>query len=249
MKEFFKNKRNIAIVASVLALVLAVTGVIIYQSTKPGVEEPTTTTVASENTTEDDTTANANENKTEANTGDVTEPTKNEVEGTTGEDKTTETESHSKKQEGTTNKKPENKPVTTTRPQPTNPKPTNPSTDFVAKNPITGETIPNMPKGLYDGLMETVIMDYGSIEGYKAEVERVKNYKCDKCGKHDCPSIEYHVDGLGNISGMMFDMDKCPAKINHTAKCKTCGKPLGTYADAAKNPDKYCDGFCHIDFS
>ena len=85
-------------------------------------------------------------------------------------------------------------------------------------------------------------------EGYEAHLEEVRNCKCSTCGKHDCPSLEYGTDLLGNPGWPSISPEKCPAIINGTAKCPHCGKILVEDNRWQTEPDKYCDGKCNINF-
>lgn len=223
MKDFFNNKRNIII--SVVSLVLVVAIVIVavtFNNNKIDVDNSTTTT---QGTTEN----NAQGNGT--TTEEVTEESSETSDKTQEEDKTKDNTEVGTKKPETTTKKP-NKTETTTKKPVTTTKPSNP------------DKVPE------DEAREGLYKYYGGKEGYEAHLEEVKNYKCSSCGKHDCPSLEYGEDLLGNPGWPSISPEKCPAIINGTAKCPHCGKIEVASSDDRwlTEPDKYCDGGCHLSF-
>lgn len=222
MKEFFNNKRNIII--SVVSLVLVVAIVVVavtFNNNKIDVDNSTTTT---QGTTE----KNAQGDGT--TTEEVTEESSETSDKTQKEDETKNNTETSTKKPETTTKKP-NKTETTTKKPVTTTKPSSPDKvpEDVAKDLVYG--------------------DYGGKEGYEAHLKEVANYKCNRCGKHDCPSLEYGKDLLGNPDWPSIWPEKCPAIINETAKCPHCGKTLVADDRWLTEPNKYCDGACHLSFS
>ena len=164
-------------------------------------------------------------------TEEVTEESSETSDKTQEEDETKDDAETSTKKPETTTKKP-NKTETTT------------------KKPVT-TTKPSKPdKVPEDEAREGLYKYYGGKEGYEAHLEEVRNYKCDTCGKHDCPSLEYGTDLLGNPDLPGINPEKCPAIINGTAKCPYCGKTEVSSSDDRwlTEPDKYCDGKCNINF-
>ena len=221
MKDFFNNKRNIII--SVVSLVLVVAIVIVavtFNNNKIDVDNSTTTT---QGTTEN--TAQGNGTTTE----EVTEESSETSDKTQKEDETKDNTETSTKKPETTTKKP-NKPETTTKKPVTTTKPSSP------------DKVPE------DEAREGLYKYYGGKEGYEAHLKEVANYKCSSCGKHDCPSLEYGKDLLGNPDWPSIHSEKCPAIINETAKCPHCGKILVEDNRWQTEPDKYCRGTCHINF-
>ena len=184
-----------------------------------------------------ETTNNDSVNTTESTTETTTEST---TESTT--ETTTETTTE-KQTKTTTNKKVEN---TTTKTETTTKKPN--KTETTTKKPVT-TTKPSSPdKVPEDEAREGLYKYYGGKEGYEAHLKEVKNYKCSSCGKHDCPSLEYGTDLLGNPDWPSIHSEKCPAIMNETAKCPHCGKTLVEDNRWQTEPDKYCRGTCHISF-
>lgn len=223
MKEFFNNKRNIII--SVVSLVLVVAIVIVavtFNNNKIDVDNSTTTTQGTtENTAQGDGTT----------TEEVTEESSETSDKTQEEDEIKDNTETSTKKPETTTKKP-NKTETTT------------------KKPVT-TTKPSKPDKVPEDVAKDLVYgDYGGKEGYEAHLKEVKNYKCSSCGKHDCPSLEYGKDLLGNPKLPVIWPEKCPAIINGTAKCPYCGKTEVSSSDDRwlTEPDKYCDGKCNINF-
>lgn len=221
MKEFFNNKRNIII--SVVSLVLVVAIVVVavtFNNNKIDVDNSTTTTQGTtENTAQGDGTT----------TEEVTEESSETSDKTQEEDETKDNTETSTKKPETTTKKP-NKTETTT------------------KKPVT-TTKPS--KSEEEENREMMYGKYGGKEGYEAHLKEVANYKCSSCGKHDCPSLEYGKDLLGNPGWPSISPEKCPAIINGTSKCPHCGKTEVASSDDRwlTEPDKYCNGSCHLSFS
>ena len=222
MKKIFANKKNTVILSVILAVVIAVSAIVIVSKRKNGpdkeVDAGTTTT----------TTQAAGDGTI---TEEVTEESSETSDKTQEEDETKDNTETSTKKPETTTKKP-NKTETTTKKPVTTTKPSNP------------DKVPE------DIAKELVYGDYGGKEGYEAHLEEVRNYKCSTCGKHDCPSLEYGTDLLGNPDGPVIWPEKCPAIINGTAKCPYCGKTKVSSSDDRwlTEPDKYCDGKCNINF-
>ena len=85
---------------------------------------------------------------------------------------------------------------------------------------------------------------------YKAYLANVPNYKCEYCGDHNCPSITYKKNRIGDTIIYLGDnMDKCPAIKAEKIKCPNgCGRILVDDNRWFTEPDKYCDGGCHLSF-
>lgn len=221
MKDFFNNKRNIII--SVVSLVLVVAIVVVavtFNNNKIDVDAGNTTTTT--------TTEAAGENVTdEESTTTTSVEESSETSDKTQEEETTEkVESTTKKRtESTTGKK----------------------TESTTKKT---ETTTNPDKVPEDEAREGLYKYYGGKAGYEAHLEEVANYKCHVCGDHNCPSLEYGTDLLGNPKLSDINEEKCPAIINGTATCSHCGKTLVSSLDDRwlNEPDKYCDGFCYVSF-
>lgn len=225
MKNFFSNKRNIII--SVVSLVLVVAIVVVavtFNNNKIDVDNSTTTT---QGTTEN----NAQGDGT--TTEEVTEESSETSDKTQEEDKNSTTDTTTGKNDKETTTKKPNKTETTTKKPVTTTKPSSP------------DKVPE------DEAREGLYKYYGGKEGYEAHLKEVKNYKCSSCGKHDCPSLEYGTDLLGNPDWPSIWPEKCPAIINGTSKCPHCGKTEVASSDDRwlTEPDKYCNGSCHLSFS
>ena len=158
------------------------------------------------------------------------EVTENVTESTTAEITTEATTKKPVSKPETTTKKPVSKPETTTRAQAT----ANQDAAFEAQD------------------RQVLYWKYGGEEGYKAHLQEIANAKCPGCGNHNCPSMEYEKNRLGDIDSYYWNQSKCPNYGKTT--CSRCGKilidPLND-AEIAKydaNPDKYCLGNCHITF-
>lgn len=163
-------------------------------------------------------------------TEEVTEESSETSDKTQEEDKNLTTDTTTGKNgKETTTKKPNKTETTTKKPVPTN-KPSKP------------DKVPE------DEAREGLYKYYGGKEGYEAHLEEVRNYKCDTCGKHDCPSLEYGTDLLGNPDLPSIHSEKCPVIKAETAKCERCGRILSSVDKSRENPEKYCSGNCHINF-
>lgn len=165
--------------------------------------------------------------------GGTTSTTESTTESTTTENPTESTTESTTESE--TNETITQKPETTTKKQET-----------TTKKPVT-TTKPS--KSEEEKRRELVYGDYGGEEGYKKHLEEVKNYKCQYCGDHNCPSLEYGTDLLGNPGMPTQWEERCPAIKAETLKCERCGKILSTVDKDRAEPDKYCSGNCHISFS
>lgn len=177
---------------------------------------------------------------------EITVPVETTVEAETTEEATEETtvEETEKETEKTTEKtapkpaaKPQqkpNKPAPKPAPKPSNNKPAN-----------NGDR----DKEAIEVAREHLYKKYGGKEGYEKHVEKVKNYKCPYCGKHDCPGLEYGRDAFGNPTGPSIKDGKCPDIMAGKVKCPHCGKTqVGLDDPRLADKEHYCDGFCHISF-
>lgn len=103
-----------------------------------------------------------------------------------------------------------------------------------------------------EGVRFDLYAQYGGEEGYRAHLQEIANEKCPGCGNHNCPSMEYHKNRLGDIDNYCWVISKCPQYGN--IKCSHCGKILVDVLvneEVAKfdaNPDKYCIGNCYVSF-
>lgn len=153
------------------------------------------------------------------------EVTENVTESTTAEITTeTTTKKPVSKPEATT-KRPVSKPENTTRAQTT-----------------------TIDQGVLDTERQVLYWEYGGEEGYKAHLQEIANAKCPGCGNHNCPSMEYEKNRLGDIDSYYWNQQKCP---NYgKTKCPHCGKILTDDSSLAKNntSDKYCLGNCNVTF-
>ncbi len=76
---------------------------------------------------------------------------------------------------------------------------------------------------------------------YQALVNKIANYKCPWCGDHNCPSIEYYKDGLGNYTRYGTNPDKCPEWSKGNVRCPTCGKIMTSdFNKVLSDPNTYC---------
>ncbi len=195
-----------------------------------------------------ETTNNDSANTTESTTETTTEST---TESTT--ETTTETTTE-KKTETTTIKKVEN----------TTKKKTESTT--VKKTESTTKKQETIMSSNYDELSDREKEMIWSNEydvtknGYHFESEEeyfeyinnvVPNYKCPYCGKHNCPGITYKTNECGHTTIYLgYLKEKCPAILAEKIKCEHCGKILVSSLDDRwlTEPDKYCDGFCYVNF-
>lgn len=178
-----------------------------------------------------------NNNKIDA--GTTTTTTQAAGDGTTTEEVTEESSETSDK----TQKEDETKDNTETSTKKPN------KTETTTKKPVT-TTKPTKPsKSEEEENRDIMYAIHGGKEGYEAHLEEVRNYKCDTCGKHDCPSLEYGTDLLGNPKLPVISPEKCPVIKAETAKCERCGRILSSVDKSRENPEKYCSGNCHINFS
>lgn len=222
MKKIFANKKTTVIFSVILAAVIAVSVIVIVSQRNDGPDKD-----VDAGTTTTTTQAAGNGTTTE----EVTE------ESSETSDKTQE-ENETKNNTETSTKKPE---TTTKKPN---------KTETTTKKPVT-TTKPSSPDKVPEDVAKDLVYgDYGGKEGYEAHLKEVANYKCSSCGKHDCPSLEYGKDLLGNPDWPSISSEKCPAIINGTAKCPYCGKTEVSSSDDRwlTEPDKYCDGKCNINF-
>lgn len=159
----------------------------------------------------------------ETATEEVTEST---TESTTAEITTETTTKKPVSKPETTTKKPVSKPETTTKAQVT----TNQDAAFEAQD------------------RQVLYWQYGGEEGYKAHLQEIANAKCPGCGNHNCPSMEYEKNRLGDVDSYYWNQQKCP---NYgKTKCPHCGKILTDDSSLAKNntSDTYCLGNCNVTF-
>lgn len=167
------------------------------------------------------------------------EPT--ETKTTVGEETTTTVPEAPTKPTATTTKAPTTtkKPTTTTK-QPT-------TTTKVPTQPVKDPHAPTIENGVQvapgrRNPPEIIIKDAGiTMDEYKAELERIKNYKCEWCNMHNCKSIMYYVDANGDAYGYTITRSKCPVWTSEEHKCPYCGKIVtddGALYDTDHN--KYC---------
>lgn len=162
----------------------------------------------------------------ETTTEEVTEST---TESTTAEITTENTTKKPVSKSEATIKKPVSKPENTTRAQTT----TNQDAAFEAQD------------------RQVLYWQYGGEEGYKAHLQEIANAKCPGCGNHNCPSMEYEKNRLGDVDSYHWNQQKCP---NYgKTKCPHCGKILVSADDdgiykVEHYPNEYCYGNCHITF-
>ena len=77
--------------------------------------------------------------------------------------------------------------------------------------------------------------------------QEIANAKCPGCGNHNCPSMEYEKNRLGDIDNYYWNQQRCP---NYgKTKCSHCGKILTDDSNLINsNPEKYCRGNCYYTF-
>lgn len=240
MKDFFNNKRNIII--SVVSLVLVVAIVIVavtFNNNKIDVDNSTTTTQGTtENTAQGDGTT----------TEDVTEESSETSDKTQEEDENSTTDTTTGKNDKETTTKKPNKPETTTKKPVTTTKPSKPETTTKASEKIT-ENAADLSQGELLAIWRQVGCE--TEAEYKAYLANVPNYKCKYCGDHNCPSITYEKNRIGDTVVGIIDEYKCPAIKAEKVKCDVCGKILVDVGDDRfyNQPDKYCDGWCDFGFN
>lgn len=222
MKKILKNKFVVIAVCSLLVISLCV---VIAMSVRDNEPEKEPNTQLTESTTENIET----ESTTESTTENTTESTTQKPETTT---KKTETTTKKPNKTETTTKKPvttTKKPETTTKKSET----TTNSDDLWLKKDVWSE------------------VGCKTEEEYEAYLATVPNYKCPYCGDHNCPSITYETNRLGDTVVGIIDESKCPAIKAEKIKCSICGKTLVDISDERwrTKPDKYCNGYCDFGFS
>lgn len=167
-------------------------------------------------------------------TEEVTEST---TESTTAE---TTTETTTKASVEITTKKPVSKPEATTKKPVSKP-----------ENTTRAQTTTNQDAALEAQRRQMLYRQYGGEEGYKAHLQEIANAKCPGCGNHNCPSMEYEKNRLGDVDSYYWNQQKCP---NYgKTKCPHCGKILVSADDdgiykVEHYPNEYCYGNCHITF-
>lgn len=222
MKKILTNKKNAVIISVILAALILVSAIVVVSQRNDGPDVDVDVSTTLEGTP--GTTGTTVDGTT---TEEVTEESSETSDKTQEEDETKDNTETSTKKPETTTKKP-NKTETTT------------------KKPVTTT---KHSKSEEEQDREAMYAMYGGKEGYEARLNEIKNYKCSRCGKHNCPSLEYGVDALGNPGWPSIHSEKCPAIINETAKCPHCGKTLVADDRWLTEPNKYCDGACHLNFS
>lgn len=226
MKKILTNKKNAVIISVILAALILVSAIVVVSQRNDGPDVDVDVSTTLEGTP--GTTGTAGDGTT---TEEVTEESSETSDKTQEEDKNSTTDTTTGKNDKETTTKKPNKPETTT------------------KKPVT-TTKPSKPDKVPEDVAKDLVYgDYGGKEGYEAHLKEVANYKCNRCGKHDCPSLEYGKDLLGNPDWPSIWPEKCPAIINETAKCPHCGKTLVADDRWLTEPNKYCDGACHLNFS
>lgn len=241
MKEFFNNKRNIVI--SVVSLVLVVAIVVVavtFNNNKIDVDNSTTTTQGTtENTAQGDGTT----------TEEVTEESSETSDKTQEEDKNSTTDTTTGKNDKETTTKKPNKPETTTRKPETTTKPSKPETTTKPGEKVTENAADLSDSELLDIWRE---VDCNTEAEYKAYIKNIPNYKCKWCGDHNCPSITYGPNRIGDIIVRSLDKSKCPAIKAEKVKCpQGCGRILvdsRTDKRWQTDPEHYCRGTCHLNF-
>lgn len=139
----------------------------------------------------------------------------------------------------TTTKKPVSKPETATKKPVSKP-----------ENTTRAQTT-TVDQGTLDTLRLDLYRQYGGEAGYKAHLQEIANAKCPGCGNHNCPSMEYEKNKLGDVDSYHWNQQKCP---NYgKTKCPHCGKILVSADDdgiykVEHYPNEYCYGNCHITF-
>lgn len=235
MKEKLKNKRHIIVAVITSVIIFSVVFSALTLSKRPNKGKAETKPSVSDTANPEKGSEKDAGKVTEEDTGKVTESnTENTAEKVT--EKATENTTKNATTEKTT-QKPAN--TTTTTKKPVNNKPET-TTEYV------------VDQGTLDLVRFNLYAQYGGEEGYKAHLQEIANDKCPGCGKHDCPSMEYHTNRLGDVDSVRWVNSKCP---NHgITKCSHCGKILTdslNNEDVAKteaNPDKYCYGGCYVSF-
>lgn len=176
----------------------------------------------------------------ESSTSEVvtsSETTTEEVTESTTESTTAEitTETTTKASVEITTKKPVSKPEATTKKPVSKPENT------------TRAQVTTVDQGTLDTLRLDLYRQYGGEAGYKAHLQEIANAKCPGCGNHNCPSMEYEKNRLGDIDSYYWNQQKCP---NYgKTKCSHCGKILTDDSNLINsNPEKYCRGNCYYTF-
>lgn len=244
MKKILSNKKNIAIFSVILAVIIAVSAIVIVShrnddsDTDVDTSSTTTTEAAGENVTDEESTTTSVEESSETSDKTQEEETTEKVETTT-----------KKKTESTTVKKTESttKKTETTTKKETTTKASEMYTENAAN--LSDAELRYIWSGcLIDGDPVTSEEEY-----YYYINTYVPNYKCEYCGDHNCPSITYEKNRLGDtVVYLGTNKDKCPAIKAEKIKCpNNCGRILVAVTDERwyTESDKYCDGSCHLSFS
>lgn len=222
MKEKLKNKRHIIVAVITSVIIFSVVFSALTLSKRPNKGKAETKPGVSD-------TAGSEKDAGEVTEEDTGKTAENNTENTT---ESTTAEKVAEKVTEKTTQKPVN--TTTTTKKPVNNKP-----ETTTKYVVDQETLDFERTMLY--------RQYGGEEGYKAELQKIANAKCLGCGNHNCPSMVYHKNRLGDVDGYHLDISKCPQYGN--IKCSHCGKILvETPSERDKNPDKYCLGNCYYSF-
>lgn len=210
---------NKKILAIAIVCLVVILSVVIAVSVKGKKAETVPESSTSEVVTSSETTTEeVTESTTESTTAETTTGAQTQAPETTTKKPVSKPE--------TTTKKPVSKPETTTRAQVT----TNQDAAFEAQD------------------RQVLYWQYGGEEGYKAHLQEIANAKCPGCGNHNCPSMEYKKNRLGDIDSYYWNQQKCP---NYgKTKCPHCGKILTDDSSLAKNntSDTYCLGNCNVTF-
>lgn len=168
---------------------------------------------------------------------------KPEEEATTTTPETTEAESTTE----TPTEAPTAAPTTTTTSPQTTKAPS--TTKRASAPPATQAPAPTQPPAttkvqVTDGKLSVYSgLGVANDAEYQALVNQVANYKCKWCGNHNCPSIEYHKDRLGNYTTYGVFPERCPEWSNGNVRCSICGKILTSdFNKVLSDPDTYCIG-------
>lgn len=240
MKQLLKNKKVLTIIiCAVAVVVIAVAGAGIAHNNKVKAQAPEN---SQPNTSDVSTPAGVTEGETEKAEEESTEDAEKDAEKVT--------ESTTKKSTETTTSN--NKKSSTTKKPAANKKPSSGKTPTTTKKAETTTVDDEYLQAELAAERYLLYNRYGGEAGYKAHLEEIKNEKCLYCSKHNCPSMNFEKNALGDVDSIYYATWKCPEVIAERAKCRHCGKILISGPDSPakleNHPEKYCLGNCYISF-
>ena len=148
--------------------------------------------------------------------------------------------------ETTTTTKAPDKPTTTKKPATTTKQPPATTTRTPTTQPVKDEGGIQVAPGVRKDPSGLMVSWNWTEERYAAQIEKIKNWKCNYCNMHNCKSLVYEVDTNGDAYGVNVNEWNCPVYSSETHYCPYCGKILCEWEDANHPSDKYCMGGCNV---